>query len=209
MDDETLLKKLEIQEKIFPNLKLEEFEITSPEDFKYNCFAWAAGYDDVIMQPSTNKIYCWLTGEIGETLDNFEKQFNLLWFKERTDAEYEEGFEKIALYVKDSEVTHASRQIETGWWATKLGQWGADIEHKVLDGLEGEEYGKVALILKRPLKYKEIIQQKKPKKEEVSQEFKNFTQMAKNLLNVPKKELKTRKTRGKGKSDYFPFPLRT
>lgn len=135
-------------------MELDEFEITSPVDFTYNCFAWAAGYSDHCMQPSTNQRYCWLTGELGETLDNFEKQFNLLWFQERTDESFEEGFEKVAFYVKDSEVTHASRQLANGWWTTKLGQM-EDITHKTLQGLEGIEYGYVKLILRRPLNFRE------------------------------------------------------
>lgn len=148
MDVEIDQRKLEIQSR-FPNLALPDFGITSDVDFCYNCFAWAGGYDDLNMQPSTNPIYGWLTGEIGEALDNFEKQFEHLGYKEKThNAEYEEGFDKIAFYVKGAEVQHASRQLENGWWTTKLGSY-EDITHKKLEGLEGEEYGKVEVILKR------------------------------------------------------------
>ena len=148
MDVEIDERKLEIQLR-FPNLALPDFDITSDIDYCYNCFAWAGGFADLNMQPSTNPIYGWLTGEIGEALDNFEKQFEYLGYKEKTHtAEYEEGFDKIAFYVKGVEVQHASRQLENGWWTTKLGP-KEDITHKTLEGLEGEEYGKVGMILKR------------------------------------------------------------
>jgi hypothetical protein len=45
--------------------------------------------------------------------------------------------------------THAARQLTSGAWTSKLGN-AADIEHE-LRALEGEIYGVVALILKRPM----------------------------------------------------------
>lgn len=51
------------------------------------------------------------------------------------------------------EPTHAARQLPSGAWTSKLGEW-EDIEHDTLEALEGSEgrgeaYGRVALILKR------------------------------------------------------------
>ncbi len=40
------------------------------------------------------------------------------------------------------------RSIESGMWTSKLGK-SEDIEHKTLEGLEGEEYGTIECILKR------------------------------------------------------------
>lgn len=151
MDDRKFRTKPEIQQD-FPNLNLDEFIITSRINFFYNCFAWAAGYDTLIMQPSNNTMYGWLTGEIGETLDNFEEQFKHLQFEKTDNAEYEEGIEKVVFYVKDNVVEHASRQLENGWWASKLGQFGEDIEYKSLKGLEGEVYGEVKMIMNRVVK---------------------------------------------------------
>lgn len=142
--------KLEIQQ-LFPKLNLADFEITSPQDYFYNCFAWAGSDDQNVWQPSTNPIYCWLTGEIGDTPDNFKKQFAFLGYKEQTEnANFEEGVEKIAFYIdRDGIVRHASRQLEDGQWTSKLGQGGHDIRYKKLDGLECEDYGCVGFILKR------------------------------------------------------------
>ena len=156
MDDREFRTKREIQED-FPNLTSDEFIITSRINFRYNCFAWAAGYDTLNMQPSNNPMYGWLTGEIGETLDNFEKQYKYLDFERTDNDEYEEGIEKVAFYAKNDIIQHASRQMENGWWTSKLGQMGEDIAHKTLNGLEGEEYGQIEMILKRPAKERKQV----------------------------------------------------
>jgi hypothetical protein len=44
--------------------------------------------------------------------------------------------------------THAARLLPSGLWTSKLGEW-EDIEHD-LHALEGDVYGTVALLLKRP-----------------------------------------------------------
>jgi len=63
-------------------------------------------------------------------------------------AEVESGAQKIAIYVCDGEPTHAARQNPDGSWSSKLGMLH-DIEHSTLEALEGDEYGRVALILRR------------------------------------------------------------
>ena len=62
----------------------------------------------------------------------------------------EPGFEKIALFATDQAVPlHAARQLASGRWTSKLGE-REDIEHALRD-LEGEIYGTVVLIMKRPV----------------------------------------------------------
>jgi hypothetical protein len=63
------------------------------------------------------------------------------------DATLEEGFEKVALYTKDSVPTHMYRQLENGEWTSKCGQ-REDIAHQFED-LDGDLYGAVTLIMKR------------------------------------------------------------
>jgi hypothetical protein len=64
-------------------------------------------------------------------------------------GELEAGFEKIAIYVgADSEVKHAARQLPSGLWTSKLGDF-EDIEHPLFV-LEGGAYGWVKRFLKRP-----------------------------------------------------------
>jgi hypothetical protein len=65
------------------------------------------------------------------------------------NADLEQGFEKVAFYVKDGEPEHVARQLENGIWGSKLGL-DEDIEHSALEGLMGEKFGRVEIIMKRP-----------------------------------------------------------
>jgi len=65
------------------------------------------------------------------------------------DASLETGFEKVAIYVDQSEPLHAARQLDSGHWTSKLGSL-EDIEHDNLSVLEGNYYGKAKVFLKRP-----------------------------------------------------------
>ena len=61
----------------------------------------------------------------------------------------EVGQVRIALYATTTGTpTHAARQLPDGRWTSKLGRW-EDIEHRLPD-LEGESYGAVVQIMKRP-----------------------------------------------------------
>ncbi len=65
-------------------------------------------------------------------------------------SEFEQGFEKIAIYVNNmGKPTHAARQLPSGYWTSKLGRW-IDIEH-TLAGLTESEYGSVAQVLRRAI----------------------------------------------------------
>jgi hypothetical protein len=80
---------------------------------------------------------------------------------EDANSEYEEGFEKIALYVNQAGfVTHAARQIDSKTWTSKLGNL-ADVEHRLLSSLEDAgikpgHYGKAVKFLKRPAQVKPV-----------------------------------------------------
>jgi len=61
--------------------------------------------------------------------------FETLVFSLCQEAEYEIGFEKIAIHVDSKgKPTHAARQLISGLWTSKLGEF-VDIEHPI-DGLE-------------------------------------------------------------------------
>jgi hypothetical protein len=56
----------------------------------------------------------------------------------------------IALFAdKNDFPLHAARQLPSGRWTSKLGEL-EDIEHGLRD-LEGDAYGTVVLIMKRPI----------------------------------------------------------
>lgn len=57
---------------------------------------------------------------------------------------------KIAIFVNPSGIpNHATRQQEDGTWSCKLGDW-EDIEHVTIEALEGDFYGRVDAILRKP-----------------------------------------------------------
>lgn len=88
-----------------------------------------------------------------ETTTSFLQAFGTMGFSLCFDGTFEPGTEKIALYGKGpvgTEVpTHASRQLDSGEWTSKLG-WYEDIQHQSSTDVEGPVYGRVLCYLSRP-----------------------------------------------------------
>lgn len=138
--------------RLFPRLQTEKFQITSPETIKYNCIAYAAGVDDSWWTPYAwdESDYYWPNGVPHDvSIDAFVMAFQYLDYGKCESEDYEQGFEKIALFAKDGMPTHAARQINPTTWSSKIGEL-EDISHRLHD-LEGHEYGFVTVILKRKL----------------------------------------------------------
>lgn len=142
----------EFVESCFPKLKGGNgYTITSEATPIYNCLAWAAGDNewwwDIDRRLAGVR---WPLGVPREyTLATWRQIFQESGFEGCETGTQEAGFEKVAAYVgDDEEPTHAARQLQSGKWTSKLGQ-SHDIEHDTLDSLEGDEYGKVAFIMKR------------------------------------------------------------
>lgn len=90
-------------ERFFPNLISSDYTITSPATSEYNCIDWAAGDTEVWWWPDRNSLYYWPPRiPRTETLHAFILAYEILGYTLCENADYEEGFEKIALYV-DSE----------------------------------------------------------------------------------------------------------
>jgi hypothetical protein len=143
-----------------PNLREEDYQVMSPEDWGYNCIAHAANKNDVPwwpMEEGTEGVF-WPEGvPRKETLDAFIAAFGTQKYVLCEGPELEAGFEKIALYTDENGTpTHAARQLPlSGAWISKLGDW-EDIEHKSLASLEAEPggepaYGKAICFMKRPI----------------------------------------------------------
>lgn len=109
----------------FPGLRTDKrFDVTSKASSKYNCIAWAYNIDNKWMWPNTGKfifldgVHFWPTKEIQPaTIDSFMKAFQLIGYECCDNGEFEEGYQKIALYAKPSnwnECTHAARQKRDG-----------------------------------------------------------------------------------------------
>ncbi len=140
-------------EKQFPKIRKQGYKITSVETLDYNCFAWVIGIVSQWWSPEVGDGYHW-PKDMPRKLEvkTFLKLYELNGgYLPCSNPELEKGFEKIALYADlNGNVTHASRQAESGRWTSKLGDW-EDIDHNTLEALEGDFYGKVVQILKRPI----------------------------------------------------------
>jgi hypothetical protein len=94
--------------------------------------------------------YYWPPGAIREeTVEACRQAFSIHGFEVCDDAAVEAGFEKVAVYAQGTELTHAARQLPNGRWTSKVGEL-EDIQHETLEALEGKDYGKVGLIMRRP-----------------------------------------------------------
>lgn len=137
---------------LFPGLRGTGYLITSPEDDRYNCIAWAAGVSDVWWWPLGDPTGThWPSGvPREETVAAFLLAFASLGYVPCGSEALETGYEKVALFADAGGCpTHAARQLAGGAWTSKLGAL-ADIEHP-LRAIEGVEYGTVVLLLKRPI----------------------------------------------------------
>lgn len=136
-------------EKTFPGLEVGDYTITSPSTPEYNCIAWAAGDIGAWWWPDANNQYYW-PDEVPreESLGAFKDLFEKRGYQECETGDYEEGYQKIAIYIgANNKPTHVSRQLSSGIWTSKLGQI-EDIEHP-FQGLDSPTYGSVAVIMKR------------------------------------------------------------
>jgi hypothetical protein len=137
----------------FPGLRGTRIAITSERADEYNCIAWAAGNDSRWWQPSHTGGFYWPPDVPNQpTLASYIEAFATLGYVVCDSAATERGYEKVAMYVDQNGVpSHAARQLPSGAWTSKLGS-EEDIRHETPQVLEGNLYGRVAAILRRPKK---------------------------------------------------------
>ena len=133
-----------------PNLI--NFNVTSESTLRYNCFAWALGDDSQWIAPIGHYDY-WPKNIPNElTLNSITELFRQAGYELCEDGSLEYEYEKVAIYAKNGEPTHAARQLDDGRWTSKLGKY-EDIEHGSPESLQGDgfgEYGSVVLFMSRP-----------------------------------------------------------
>ncbi|HEU0048546.1 MAG TPA: hypothetical protein VFQ43_13185 [Nitrososphaera sp.] len=139
----------------FPNLSRSAYEKKSDEDNTYNCFAWAVddGRTDNWWSPAQINGYYWPQNvPRGVLVEHFVHLYRSECGYEPCDnGEFEEGFEKLAIYVdSQNEVSHVARQKDRHNWTSKLGVL-EDIDHINPFVLE-PDYGPIRQFLKRPVK---------------------------------------------------------
>ncbi len=136
----------------FPKLAAAGYTVTSPPTFMYNCFAWAAGDTEHSWEPERGLTNVYWPASVPReySLSNYIRVFATIGCQICDDSDLEAAFEKIALFIDDEDFpTHAARQLASGAWTSKLGDM-EDITHNTLEALEGDVYGTVAQILRRP-----------------------------------------------------------
>lgn len=132
----------------FPQITQGNYRYTSPVDICYNCIAWAASENDVWWEPDGAYVYFWpLQAHRDYTIAAYLEAFGTKGFLPCLNPTVEGGFIKVALYAHKNVPTHASRQLDDGWWASKLGP-NIDIEHEI-DALDGGEYGSIVHYLRK------------------------------------------------------------
>jgi hypothetical protein len=118
-----------------PRLTTENHLETSPGSWQYNCVAWAAGVTDAWWWPTPGR-YWPADVPHEESLAAFVAAFATLGYEPVATLALEPGVEKVAVYALDQRPTHASRQLPSGRWTSKLGP-AIDIEHATADAVGG------------------------------------------------------------------------
>jgi hypothetical protein len=138
-----------IQHPGLPRLTAENHRVTSPETTDYNCIAWSAADVGHWWEPGRYWPVPVPANDYG--IGVLEAAFDALGYADcKIEEGLEPGFEKVALYGLGLFYTHAARQLPTGTWTSKLGNW-VDIEHDSPSDVAGGLYGEVMRMMKRPI----------------------------------------------------------
>ena len=130
----------------FPRLTAANHRITSPSAPDYNCIAWAVDDTEHWWQPGV--FWPIASPKDGFGIDALADAMKSEGFAVCETGALESGFQKLALFATSTFYTHASRQLPSGKWTSKLGRM-EDIEHDTPDDLVGGVYGSVVLFMKR------------------------------------------------------------
>lgn len=139
---------------LFPQLASSGCSVTSPYDRTYNCVAWLAGDTERWWEPSPVPVPG-LYWPAGLPTDPDRRAYDALfrsWSYSRcTDGELEPGVEKLAIWFEGEAFKHVARQLENGWWTSKLGYWH-DVSHRTLVAIMGSgawEFSGAPIFMKR------------------------------------------------------------
>lgn len=135
----------------FPNTYREPFVITSPQTTAYNCIAWAFGDDTKWYWPDPDEMYFWpINIPRAIEINSFIELYKLIGYEVCKTQEFEDGFEKVAIFIDFHGLpTHAARQLTNGLWTSKLG-CEYDIKHSI-HSMNNSVYGNAAVFMSRIL----------------------------------------------------------
>jgi hypothetical protein len=134
----------------FPSLRPQDCEDdVSLATKAYNCHAWAAFDTNRRWEPDPLGIWYWPDGVPRQyTLQAFIAAYRTVGYEQCLNGTNEDGIEKIAIYTIGGIPTHTARQLATGNWTSKLGDF-EDIQHNSLNCLGGPLYGAAQTFMKR------------------------------------------------------------
>lgn len=132
----------------FPNLASEGFDIVDEPSPRYNCIAYAAGDTSKWWWPDgINYWPPWAT--LTNRIESLQEAFAGIDFERCSDADTENGYQKVALYEAQGAMKHAAIQMPNGRWHSKMGK-GPVIEHRNPESLSGGVYGEPTVFMRRP-----------------------------------------------------------
>jgi hypothetical protein len=102
---------------LFPGLRAGSYQITSPDERRYNCIAWAAGDTQRWWWPESDPDNgYWPEGaESAAALSAFVAAFVTLGYVPCDQEAVEPGVERVALFTDTAGIpTHAARQLPSG-----------------------------------------------------------------------------------------------
>src|SRR5258708_33073688 len=105
---------------ILPGLQQTNWEEKSPEDYHYNCIAFAVAetHSHKWWEPSGYLIHYWPPGVAPDySLDSYTDVYRLHGYTVCDTEDAEEGYEKVAIFVDSLGIpNHAARQTRSGTW---------------------------------------------------------------------------------------------
>lgn len=140
---------IEFYKQNFPNIKNNNFIITSENDDYYNCISWAYGMSEISLCPNRDRYYWPDNISNTEHINSFIELYKVIKYESCSDGILEDGYEKICIYEKDNIPTHASKQLQDGMWTSKMGIYN-DVKHSVF-ALNGGLYGDITIYMKRKI----------------------------------------------------------
>ena len=86
-----------------------------------------------------------------ESVEAFVAYFASMGYAQCDTPKFEDGYLKIAIFVKDDYPTHTCRQLPSQKWTSKMGFDGVDIEHDDLECIAGGQYGIPSIFMRKPV----------------------------------------------------------
>jgi hypothetical protein len=128
---------------IFSGLEAAGHSVTSPFDRGYNCVAWIVNDTTQWWEPPNGNGRFWPQGlPTTPDRDAYLALFESWGFSACANDSLESGKEKIAVWFQGEIFQHVAKQLENGWWSSKLGIY-QDISHDsnaCLCGKKATEY---------------------------------------------------------------------